>query len=47
MPHYRPTCGAIAEVIAGNPVVVERSLYHTINGVMFAAGTNVAAVGLP
>lgn len=39
--------GAVVEVISGGAVVVERSLYNTVNGVMFAAGTNVAAVRLP
>lgn len=39
--------GAIVEVIAGAPVIVERALYSNSGGVLFAAGTASPAVRLP
>jgi hypothetical protein len=39
--------GALLEVTEGSPVIVERSLYSTANGVPFAAGTSTQAVRLP
>jgi hypothetical protein len=39
--------GALVEVIAGAPVIVERALYSNSGGVLFAAGTASQAVRLP
>jgi hypothetical protein len=39
--------GAVIEVIDGGPIIVERSLYNTSGGQVFAAGTNTSAVRLP
>jgi hypothetical protein len=39
--------GAIVEVLAGAPVIVERALYSNSGGVLFAAGTASPAVRLP
>jgi hypothetical protein len=39
--------GAVLEVIDGGPIIVERSLYNTSGGQVFAAGTNTSAVRLP
>jgi hypothetical protein len=38
--------GAVIEVIDGSPIIVERSLYNSSGGVLFAAGTNTTAVRL-
>lgn len=39
--------GAVVEVTAGAPVIVERALYSNSGGVLFAAGTASPAVRLP
>jgi len=39
--------GTIIDVIEGSPVTVERSLYHSGNGVQFRGGTNTPATRLP
>jgi hypothetical protein len=39
--------GAIVEVLALAPVIVERALYSNSGGVLFAAGTASPAVRLP
>jgi len=39
--------GATIKVLSGSPVIVERSLYNSSGGVLFAAGTNTTAVRLP
>ena len=39
--------GAVVEVVEGGPIIVERSLYNTSGGQVFAAGTSTSAVRLP
>jgi hypothetical protein len=39
--------GAVIEVTNGVPIAVERAMYNTSGGVLFAAGTNATAVKLP
>ena len=37
----------VVDVIEGSPVIVERSLYHSSEGVQFRGGTNTQAMRLP
>ena len=39
--------GAVVEVTNGVGIVVERSMYWNAGGVVWAAGTNIAATRLP
>jgi hypothetical protein len=39
--------GALLEVTAGSPIIVERSLYNAAGGQIFGAGTNTQAIRLP